>query len=100
MHFLLRYHYVPDIAERRGPFRDEHLRRLWAEADAGRVIVAGAVGDPAVEAVILWDVEDPAEIADFAAGDPYLTAGLITSYDVVAYHSVVGDIAATPVRPD
>ncbi len=99
MHFLLRYHYVPDIAERRGPHRDAHLARLWAEADAGRVIVAGAAGDPAVEAVILWSIDDPAVVAEFADGDPYMTAGLITSYEVVPYNSVVGEIAANPVRP-
>ncbi|MGC4174145.1 YciI family protein [Demequina sp.] len=98
-HYLLRYQYVVDIGERRGPFRDEHLSRFWQQADAGRVVLAGAAGEAGNEGIIVWSVDDPSEIHEFVTGDPYMTAGLVTSYDVVPWNTVVGDLAANPVRP-
>ena len=40
----------------------------------------------------------PALIDAFAQRDPYMTAGLITSYNVVPWRTVVGPLAATPLR--
>ena len=99
MHYLLRYSYVEGIAELRAPYRDEHLSLLWAEADAGRVLLAGAAGDPVSEGIIVWDVDDPAVIDEFVSRDPFMTAGLIASYDVVPWHTAVGAQAKTPLRP-
>lgn len=99
MHYLLRYQYVDEIDTLREPFRAEHLRRLWHAADQGDVLVAGGVGDPVTEAVIVWDVDDPRVIDEFAQADPYMTAGLITAHDVVPWRTVAGPFAATPVRP-
>jgi uncharacterized protein len=98
-HYLLRYAYVEGIDSLREPHRDQHLRDLWAESDAGRVVLAGGAGDPVSEGIIVWDVEDAAVIHDFAGRDAYMRAGLITSYDVVPWRTVVGDLAATPLRP-
>ena len=78
---------------------DEHLSRLWAEADAGRVLLAGGAGDPVSEGIIVWDVDDPAEIHAYAQSDSYMKAGLITSYDVVPWRTVVGQQAQAPLRP-
>ena len=48
--YLLLYTYVADMADRRGPYRDAHLERIRAEREAGRVILAGALGiRPAAE---------------------------------------------------
>jgi len=99
MHYLLRYQYVEGIDGLREPYRDEHLSRLWAEADAGRVLLAGGAGDPVSEGIIVWEVEDPSVIDAYAQADPYMTAGLITSYDVVPWRTVVGEQAQAPLRP-
>lgn len=99
MHYLLRYQYVEGIDLLREPYRDEHLSRMWAEADAGRLFLAGGAGDPVSEGIIVWDVDDPQVIHDFVVGDPYMTAGLITSYDVVPWRTVVGELASAPLRP-
>jgi len=99
MHYLLRYSYVEGIDALREPHRDKHLTDLWTQADAGRVVLAGGAGDPIAEGIIVWDVEDPQVIHDFAAQDAYMVAGLITGYDVVPWRTVVGDLAATPLRP-
>ena len=99
MHYLLRYTYVEGIDSRREPYRDQHLAALWAQADAGRVLIAGGAGVPVSEGVIVWDVEDPQVIHEFAQSDAYMAAGLITSYDVVPWRTVVGALAESPLRP-
>ncbi len=77
-HHVLLYDYVPDVLELRAPHREAHLARLDELARAGRVVAAGAVGDPASGAAIVFRVDDPAEIDDYVAGDPYVIAGLVT----------------------
>lgn len=45
-YWLLSYQYVPDILEKRGPYREQHLAGAKSHLDAGRLVAAGAVGDP------------------------------------------------------
>ena len=45
-HRILFYDYVADVAERRGPYRPAHLAHIAAEKDAGRLLMAGALGEP------------------------------------------------------
>ena len=77
--YLLLYSYVEDMADRRGPYRDAHLERIRAEKDAGRIIMAGAVGSPPREGAIVWRGVTRETIEHFAAADPYVEAGLVTS---------------------
>jgi uncharacterized protein len=77
---LLRYEYVPDILERRDPHRPGHLdaiRRFHAD---GRIVVAGAVGDPVNGGLLAF--RDAADAQAFMAEDPYVAAGLVVSHDV------------------
>ncbi len=80
--FLLLYTYVEDILERRAPHREEHLARIAAEREAGHLLVAGAIGDPPSGAAIgLRDVSRD-YVERFVAGDPYVTAGLVTGWRI------------------
>jgi uncharacterized protein YciI len=45
-YWLLNYTYVPDILEKRGPYREAHLAGAKQHLAAGRLVAAGAVGDP------------------------------------------------------
>ncbi|QNE32339.1 hypothetical protein F1C10_10535 [Sphingomonas sp. NBWT7] len=96
-HFLLHYDLAPDYLARRGAFRDAHLALAWEAAVAGRLILGGAVGDPVSHALLLFD--DAASAAAFAAADPYVTSGIVTGWRVMPWATVVGDGAATPLRP-
>jgi uncharacterized protein len=79
-HLMLTYDYVPDVLERRGPYRPAHLELVRAWKEAGRLLAAGAVGDPPHGAVfVLRDGEDPRRFVD---ADPYVAAGLVTSWGV------------------
>jgi hypothetical protein len=82
VHHVLFYDYVPDVLERRGAHRDAHLARLREQQRAGRVVMAGALGDPPRGAAIVFEGAEPAEIEEFARQDPYVVAGLVTGWRV------------------
>ena len=99
MHYLLLYDVVPDYAERRAALRDEHLGLAWAAAGRGELVLGGALSGPVDGAVLLFRGDSPRVAEEFAAADPYVRSGLVTSWRVRAWDTVVGDAAARPVRP-
>jgi len=99
-HFLLFYDYVADVLERRPQFRAVHLNHAWAAVERGDIVVAGALADPVDGAVLMFRGEDASVAEDFARADPYVTGGLVARWHVREWTTVVGALAATPVRPD
>ena len=99
-HFLLFYDYVPDVLERRPQFRGAHLQHAWAAQQRGDLVVAGALADPVDGAVLMFAGEDKTVVENFAKADPYVAGGLVTRWHVREWTTVVGDLAAAPVRPD
>ena len=97
-HFLLFYEGGPDYLERRPQFRTEHLKHAWAAAERGEIVVAGALADPVDGAVLMFQGEDKSVAEDFASADPYVRNGLVVRWHVREWTTVVGEIAATPVR--
>ena len=81
-HHLLLYTYVSDMADRRGPHRDAHLANIRAQQAAGRIVMAGATGDPVSGGAIAWTGVAREEIEAFVSADPYQAAGLITEYRI------------------
>jgi uncharacterized protein len=76
------------MGERRGPYREAHLAKIRAEREAGRITMAGALGDPPHGAAIVFRDVGPEEIKAFAASDPYVTAGLVTDRRIERWHVV------------
>jgi uncharacterized protein YciI len=99
MHYLLSYDLAPGYLERRGEFRNEHLTLAWAAQERGELVLAGAMSDPVDSAMLLFQGDSPDVAERFAKADPYVTHGLVTAYRVRQWNTVVGDGAATPVRP-
>lgn len=95
-HYLLIYDLAPDYLERRPDFRAEHLAFAWRSADEGSLVLGGPVGDPVEFALLLFNDADKA--AAFAGEDPYVLNGLVRSWRVAPWITVVGETAATPVR--
>jgi uncharacterized protein YciI len=79
-HLLLLYEYVADMAERRGAHRAAHLERIRAEQEAGRVTMAGALGDPPSAGAIVFTGVPRSHVEQFVDADPYVKAGLVTSW--------------------
>jgi uncharacterized protein YciI len=97
-HFLLTYTLSPAYLERRGEHRSEHLRLAWDASQGGELVLGGAVGDPPTSAVLLFTGDGPDRAQAFARADPYVTSGIVVSWDVQPWVTVVGDQAASPVR--
>lgn len=80
--YLLLYTYVEDMAERRGPYREEHLAKIRAAREAGHITLAGALGTPPTGGAMVWTGVTPEDIERFTAADPYVINGLVTSQRV------------------
>jgi uncharacterized protein len=97
-HFMLIYDVGPDFLQRRAQFRDEHLALAWKASEAGDLVLAGALEEPAEQAFLLFRGSREAALR-FAAADPYVKHGLVKGFKVKQWHTVVGAQAAAPVRP-
>jgi uncharacterized protein YciI len=87
---LLEYQLVSDYLERRGEFRDEHLALAKAAAERGEIALAGALADPADRALLVFTGDDASVAERFAEADPYVKAGLVTSWSARPWNVVVG----------
>jgi len=95
-HLLLTYTLSPDYLARRGDYRKDHLGLAWQSSDRGELLLGGAVGDPPTSAMLLFTSAEAAEA--FARADPYVSSGIVRSWTVQPWATVVGEGAATPVR--
>jgi uncharacterized protein YciI len=86
--FVLLYDLVDDYVERRTPLRPEHLAGASAAHEAGDLVLAGALADPPDGAILVFRSAEAAE--SFAAADPYVRDGLVTSWRVRPWTVVVG----------
>lgn len=94
MHWLLLYNLAPDYLERRPEFRAEHLR-LAQEAHArGDLLLAGALSNPFDAAILLFTNEPVART--FAETDPYVLHGLVATWRVRRWNTVVGEGSSPP----
>lgn len=87
-HLLLLYQYVDDMADRRSPYREAHLERIRAEQSAGRVTLAGALGNPPSGGAIVFKGVGRDHVEQFVAADPYVTAELVTAWRVEPWNLV------------
>jgi uncharacterized protein len=102
MYYLLFYNVVDDFLERRGPYRQEHLKLCREAKEHGELIMGGPMEDPVDGALLLFKTNDASIPERFAREDNYVKEGLVKQWrvrrwDVVFYGepSVVlfGDVA-------
>jgi uncharacterized protein YciI len=98
VHYLLIYDLAPDYLERRAEFRSEHLKLAWDAQQRGDIVIAGALADPADQAILMFKCDSPETVRRFAESDPYVTRGLVTSWRVRQWNTVVGEEATNPVK--
>jgi uncharacterized protein len=83
VHHLLLYEYVPDVLERRGPYREEHLANIRDGKEAGRILMAGPLGDPPNGAAIVFgDLTARDEVEAFVQADPYVQGRIVTAWRI------------------
>lgn len=97
-HFLLLYTYAPDYLERRAVVRSVHLELARASVSRDELQLGGAVPDDDPPFGLLVFKAETAQVAeDFARADPYVLNGVVTSWRVREWVTVVGAGALTKV---
>jgi uncharacterized protein len=97
-HFLLIYNYAPDWMDKRGAVRPAHLELARASVARDELQLGGAVpGDESPFGLLLFKSETAAVAEDFARADPYTNAGVVSSWRVREWITVVGEGALTKV---
>lgn len=91
MWYLIRGHEAPDALALRRAARSDHVARLAALRDAGRLLVAGPI--PAIDAVdpgpagfrgstVIAEFDSLNHAREWAEQDPYIARGVWISADV------------------
>jgi hypothetical protein len=86
--YLLLYDYVENMLERRVPHRDAHMAAIKDQRDAGRIVIAGPLGDPPTGAAIVFRGVDREYVEAFVKGDPYVGAELVTAWRIQLWQAV------------
>ena len=89
MHYLLMYDVVDDYVTRRVPLRAAHIRLAREAAARGELALGGALNPPD-GVVLLFRGDSPAAAEAFAQADPYVLNGLVKSWKVREWTTVVG----------
>jgi uncharacterized protein len=98
VHYLLIYDYIPEIMERRGAVRAEHLALARQYQDRNELLLGGVLTEPVDTGLLLFQGDGPEAAEAFAKADPYVKNGLVTRWRVRQWLTVVGRDAASPVQ--
>jgi uncharacterized protein len=90
MHTILFYDLVDDYVERRAQFRQIHLELARQSHQRGELVLAGALAEPADGAVLVFRGDSMDIAKAFAKSDPYVTNGLVKTWRVRKWTTVVG----------
>jgi uncharacterized protein YciI len=91
MHYILFYDLVDDYVEKRGPFREAHLKLARQAYERGELVLAGALADPADGAVLVFQGESPDAAEAFVKADPYVKNGLVKTSRVRKWTTAIGE---------
>ena len=95
-YYALFYHVVDGFVERRLTFREEHLALARKAANRGELVLAGALGEPADTALIVFRGDSSDAARAFAEKDPYVRNGLVQRWEVRPWNVVVGTDTEIP----
>lgn len=88
--YLLRYDYIPDVLEKRGPYREGHLGLAKKMVEEGTCISAGPTGEPGQDpngGLFIFTTEEAAK--EYVAGDPYVKNGIVSSYKILEWNVAI-----------
>jgi uncharacterized protein len=90
-YFALFYYVVDDFVSRRSAYREEHLRLARAAHRRGELLLAGALTEPADQALLVFHVADRSTVEEFARNDPYVTSGQVIRWEIRSWAVVIGE---------
>ncbi len=96
MHYILFYDVIDDFINKRAQFRDLHLEHARKAYERRELVLAGALAEPVDVAVLVFNGSSLEAVEAFAKADPYVLNGLVTSWRVRKWMTVVGEGATMP----
>lgn len=91
MYYILFYKTIDNYIEKRANYRDEHLQLAEEAYRNGSLIMAGALDEPADQAVLIFKGQSQNIAEEFALNDPYVKNGLIAKWNVRPWRVVIGN---------
>ena len=90
--YLLTYDYIPDVLEKRGPYRERHIGLAKEMIEEGTCVSGGPTVSPGESvpkgALFVFTTKDAAE--KFVKEDPYVEGGIVTDHKIDEWSVVVG----------
>ena len=90
--YLLTYDYIPDVLEKRGPYREGHIGLAKEMIEEGICVSGGPTLSPGESvpkgALFVFTTKDAAE--KFVKEDPYVEGGIVTDHKIDEWSVVVG----------
>ncbi|OEU20961.1 hypothetical protein FRACYDRAFT_164376, partial [Fragilariopsis cylindrus CCMP1102] len=89
--YLLRYDYIPDVLEKRDPYREGHLGLAKQFIADGTCLSGGPTGDVGMEipSGALFIFTDAESAKAYAASDPYVLNGIVTGHTIEEWNVVL-----------
>ena len=89
--YLLKYEYIPDVLEKRGPYREGHLGLANKMVEEGKCLSGGPTGEVGEEvptgALFIFTDKESAE--SYASQDPYVANGIVTKSSIEEWNVVI-----------
>ena len=79
-HYALIYKYVEGMAQKRTPYREQHIAHAKTYENKG-LLLGGALQDPIDTGILFFEAEK-SEVDAYAMNDPYTKNGLVTEYSI------------------
>eukprot|EP00593_Proboscia_inermis_P000681 CAMPEP_0171300164 /NCGR_PEP_ID=MMETSP0816-20121228/8966_1 /TAXON_ID=420281 /ORGANISM="Proboscia inermis, Strain CCAP1064/1" /LENGTH=168 /DNA_ID=CAMNT_0011776455 /DNA_START=19 /DNA_END=525 /DNA_ORIENTATION=- len=91
INYLLSYDYIPDVLEKRGPYREGHLDLAKKLLDEGKCLSGGPKGTVgnSVPSGALFIFTDEESAKKFVEQDPYVSNGIVTGHTIEEWNVVI-----------
>ncbi len=89
MYLVLYYDYIPEILEKRDPYREAHLQHARAHLEKGLLQQAGAFNPPE-QGMYIFKTDDETLVEEYARQDPYVINDLVSKWFIKKWNVVVG----------
>ncbi|WP_298348995.1 YciI-like protein [uncultured Dokdonia sp.] len=91
-YYILTYTFIENYLEKRTPYRKDHFEVAKAAVAAGSLLLGGATEDPGETGVLIFQVKDKSQVETFAAQDPYVKNGIVSSWEIKEWNVVLGSM--------
>ena len=89
-YYILTYELTENYLQERGRYRAEHLGLAKEMAETGKLVLGGALDEPADKAILIFYGDNESLAYNFAKNDPYVKNGLIKKWEIRKWNAVIG----------